>query len=247
MATKIFYFSATGNCLEIAQAIGGELLSIPELFKKDNFNFSADKIGFVFPCYALSVPKIVEEFLNKVTLKADYIFAVMTYGEHAGGGLNHFQQIANKNKIPLYYCEQIKMVDNYIPFFDIQKQINNLPQKKVAEHKEKIVNEISNNTVFCRKINLIKNIFSLLPRTFYKLFDNGKFDKKFSVDENCNLCGLCANICPVNNIKVDSQVNFKHRCITCLACTHRCPQNAIRVKGEKSKTRFVNGAINNKI
>jgi flavodoxin len=28
---KVFYFTATGNCLEVAKAIGGELLSIPKI------------------------------------------------------------------------------------------------------------------------------------------------------------------------------------------------------------------------
>ncbi len=243
MTTKIFYFSATGNCLEMAQAIDGELYSIPEILKSDSFNFSADKIGFIFPCYALSVPPIVEEFLNKVTIEADYIFGVMTYGEHAGGGLHHFQQIAIKNKIPLYYCEQIKMIDNFLPFFTMEKQFANLHKKHIPEHKQTIANEINNGKVFCRKINFIKATFSRIPRMMYKLFNNGKFDKKFTIEKQCNLCGFCATICPVENIKISSKVEFQHNCITCLACTHRCPQNAIRIKREKSKIRFINDSL----
>ncbi len=245
MTTKIFYFSATGNSLEIAQAIGGELYSIPEVLKSDSFNFSADKIGFIFPCYALGVPKIVEEFLNKVTVKADYIFGVMTYGEHAGGGLHHFQQIAIKNKIPLYYCEQIKMIDNFLPFFAMEKQFANLNKKNIPGHKKNIANDINNGKIFCRKINFIKATLSKIIRMLYNFFNKGKFDKKFIVEEQCNLCGLCAKVCPVENIKVNSHVEFQHNCITCLACTHRCPQNAIRIKGEKSKVRFINDSLKN--
>ncbi|UDQ98100.1 EFR1 family ferrodoxin [Lentisphaerota bacterium WC36G] len=243
MAAKIFYFTATGNCLEIAQSIGGELISIPEALQEKSFNYQAEEIGFIFPCYALGVPKIVEKFLNKITLKADYVFAVMTYGEHAGGGLKHFQKICNKNKITLSYCEQIKMLDNFIPFFDIAKQIKNLPKKNIEQHKQTIVNDIAKKVCYCRKINPLTALLSLIPQTAYKLFDNGKFDKKFKVDDNCNSCGLCAKICPTQNITIESKPIFKHNCSSCLACTHRCPQNAIHVKGEKNSIRFINDSL----
>ena len=48
----IFYFTATGNSLHIARQLADEsteLLSIPQMMKRDNLVFEADEIGLVFP------------------------------------------------------------------------------------------------------------------------------------------------------------------------------------------------------
>ena len=70
---KILYFTATGNNLYVAKRIGDEYYSIPKLIKEGRFDFEDEKIGIVFPVYNIGVPKIVEEFLNKVRLKSKYI------------------------------------------------------------------------------------------------------------------------------------------------------------------------------
>jgi len=93
---KVFYFTSTGNSLEVAKAIGNEIISIPQALKSAEKSFSDDSIGFVFPCYAGCTPFIVEEFINKTSFKADYFFAVMTYGGYDCGGVTHFNKIAKK-------------------------------------------------------------------------------------------------------------------------------------------------------
>jgi hypothetical protein len=53
---KVFYFTATGNCLEVAKAFGGELLSIPQVLRQNKTSFEDEAIGIIFPCYALATP-----------------------------------------------------------------------------------------------------------------------------------------------------------------------------------------------
>ncbi len=54
-------------------------------------------------------------------------------------------------------------------------------------------------------------------------------DKSIVVDEKCIGCGICANVCPVENIKiVDKKPLFQHRCEMCFACDEWCPHGAIR-------------------
>lgn len=72
----IFYFSATGNSRYVAERIaaatGDETISIPDCCKSDRFSFDeTDKtVGIVCPTYSWGLPSIVQEFLEKLTLRS---------------------------------------------------------------------------------------------------------------------------------------------------------------------------------
>lgn len=42
---KIFYFTGTGNSLYVAQQLGGELLSIPQVMKDDRIEIQDEAVG----------------------------------------------------------------------------------------------------------------------------------------------------------------------------------------------------------
>ena len=71
----IFYFSGTGNtkwvASQIADAIGEELLYIPDLIRKGQYEYEwheGERIGFCFPTYGWQPPGIVREFIRKLRL-----------------------------------------------------------------------------------------------------------------------------------------------------------------------------------
>ena len=76
----VFYFTGSGNSLYVAKHLSEKPLSIPQVLQGDQFEFEADEIGFVFPDYQGRAPSIVQEFAQKVKLKANYMFTVITYG-----------------------------------------------------------------------------------------------------------------------------------------------------------------------
>jgi len=45
--------------------------------------------------------------------------------------------------------------------------------------------------------------------------------------DQCNQCGLCAEICPVRAIALDPYPQFGEACFLCLKCVRECPQEAI--------------------
>ena len=65
---------------------------------------------------------------------------------------------------------------------------------------------------------------------------------KFSVDNNCNSCGLCTKVCPFENIELYKGKPMWHQhCTKCMACICRCPKEAIQYgKSTKNKGRYYN-------
>jgi len=52
-----------------------------------------------------------------------------------------------------------------------------------------------------------------------------------AVSNDCNLCQLCAEACPVGAIDVEnSRLIDQEKCITCCACIKNCPQHARTIK-----------------
>ena len=56
-----------------------------------------------------------------------------------------------------------------------------------------------------------------------------KIDKK-----NCNGCGKCVEVCPVNAIKIEKdKAVVSDECIECGACVGDCPNGAISLPRSK--------------
>jgi len=75
------------------------------------------------------------------------------------------------------------------------------------------------------------------PTTLPFIESRQLMDHAFQADENCNGCGICAKICPVNNIEMVEQTGapharpaWQHRCEQCFACLHWCPQEALQFR-----------------
>lgn len=95
----ILYFTGTGNSLYIARQLADEnteLLSIPQLMKADKFDIEADEIGIVYPIYGHMPPNMVRRFIGRANLKADYKFAVLTYGNRKSNAAEIWDEVSKK-------------------------------------------------------------------------------------------------------------------------------------------------------
>ena len=63
----------------------------------------------------------------------------------------------------------------------------------------------------------------------------------YTVNKDSIRCGICAKVCPANNITVSEDgVHFSNHCEVCYACLHNCPQHAIHMPLEAGTMQFRN-------
>jgi len=240
---KIFYFTASGNSLAVAKQIGGELISIPQVMKEKNREYQDDVIGVVFPVYANQPPKMVKEFLGRVNLKADYYFAIATYGMMSGNPFKYVQRIAQKRGYQFDYTKALLMVDNFLDNFDVKKEVDKIEKKNIQRNLEIIKTDISNQKKEKMNAGIITNAVTKMCEPLFNGIVNGKTAEKFIVNDNCVQCGICSKVCPAGNIMVKEKPVFSQKCEGCYACIHACPKKVIHLKNEKSSERWMHPEV----
>ena len=238
MRFEIYYFSGTGNSLSVAKdivdKIDGKLIAIKDVIEAEKINPHGEGVGIIFPAYYMLMPRIVERFINKLdNLEDKYIFSIITVGGIAGDVVSKLQEAISKKNGKLSASFIVRMPANYIdgsnalPLF--------LQQRMFKKWNKKIDNIVE--CIHNQDYKITKNFNPIMTFLFSSYIEkernSGLFDpdidKHFWVDDKCNLCGTCQEICPVDNIIIeDESIKWNHNCEKCLACIQWCPRQAIQ-------------------
>ena len=257
----IFYFSGTGNSKWAAKTLaletGDTLVSIPEVINSDcSFTIEKDEhVGFIFPIHGWRVPSIVKEFITKLTIKTlgedtshvkHYCFCLVTAGDSIGKAMERFQQqlksVTVNDALSLKAVCSLIMPESYVglPGMDVDTKEKELEKKELASKQLKEFSNILKQRPH-KDSNQIWGWNQLIRGPIPSFFSDpvGGFferflitDKPFHVDNRrCVKCGICANVCPVSDIKggLGYEPEWLHngKCLTCFSCYHHCPHHAI--------------------
>ncbi len=240
----IFYFSATGNSKHVVSKIKHEnetVISIEEAVKLKQFTYKAKdgRVGIVSPTYDITIPSIVSEFLNKLTIEFEekpYTFYIGTYGTTTGAAALFANQIMREKGLSFDATFDIKMPDTWTPVFDLSDASKVAAINKKADKEIDILISQLNQKDTGKHMGLTVPLF--VGKIGQKIYDN-KIRKtdNLSITEECTGCGLCAKKCPVQAIEMKGKkpVWVKDQCTMCLGCLHRCPKFAIEYGSNTKK------------
>lgn len=246
----VFYFTGTGNSEYAARklALDEPVISIAECVQNKKYHFTVsngERLGFVFPVYFFGVPMLVDKFLKRLEIsipKRAYTYVAATCGGHTGSACESFGKLLGKKGLSLDASFSVAMVDNYVLMYKLpgdkkRAQILEQADGSLEEIKRRIQRKESGD------FNRLKGFLApVVSRTAYSIYVHGRKTDKFTVEESCTGCGLCAFVCPIQAIAMEDRhpVWEKERCVQCLSCLHRCPVKAINYGRSRNNGRYLN-------
>lgn len=241
----ILYFSGTGNSRYgaqlLAEQLGDELKEINQFMKRGEYPcFSSEKpYIFVTPVYAWRIPRVVEDFISRCSFEGKKeAYFVITCGDSIGNAAHYVQKFCQEIGLRYLGATDIIMPENFITMFHAPSPAECERQLTAAEKKlEKVGRMIGEKERLMPEGKPMKFLSSAVNPLFYSFCISSK---KFYAKENCNGCGLCQKVCPLNVISLKDKVpSWGKGCTQCMACISSCPVEAIEYgKKTEGKPRY---------
>lgn len=253
---------------KLASATHEDLISIAPYMRADDSSHTLaepfilkenERLGFVFPVHGWRVPKLVREFIGRMKVQRaepdaagslPFTYCVCTAGDSIGLTIENLNQTISQNpSLQALGITEVKssysliMPESYVglPFMDVDPKEKEIWKKSKSAQKLAVICE----EIFDRKEGVSRLVKGPIPWFFTKVvggfFENVLItDKRFHVKKDkCVKCGICANVCPVGDIKGGhgEYPEWLHHkdCLTCFTCYHHCPHHAIEFGNQTQK------------
>lgn len=237
-AIKTACFSPTGTSRKVAEAIvrgiGVDTVEAIDITRPDvretSLHTSPNNLLIVaVPVYMGRVPALLEEWLSRIQADNTPAVAVVVYGNRAyeNSLLELSDVLKSRGCVPVAGAA-------YIGEHSFSKADTPVAQGRPdavdLQHAEAFGREIM------AKIQAAEAVSELSEAHVPGEHPYGGVTKLWDVDfiavgEDCDQCGLCAEICPVGAVSPDDSALIDTvKCITCCACIKHCPENARTIK-----------------
>ena len=266
MTTHLYYYTGTGNSLwvarELASALGDTTIismrdrakppdgttdvvdKVADVVDKvaDVVDKVADVVGIVFPVHMWGPPPGVTAYVKeRLPAGAGYYFAVTISAGQPAGALKKLRKQLRGKDIELESGFSVVMPNVYIPFGQVppeprREEMFALTKERIPVIAEAVTNRSKyglETGSFMQRL-VFGGMHAMVVRQVPGL------DKAFRADDTCTGCGICAGVCPVDNIEiVEGRPVWHHRCELCFSCIHWCPEESIQYgKNTDGKARY---------
>lgn len=238
------YFSGTGNtkhCVEkFVKQYDSTCISIS--IEEDGICEAIAEhtmLVFGYPVYFSNAPKIVQDFIadHHVHFKGKKIFIIATMGLFSGDGTGCTARLFRKYGAEVVGGLHLKMPDC---IGDVKLL------KKTPEENRKIIEQAHSKIILAvtktkegkppkEGINFFYHMAGLFGQRLWFYGKTITYKEKPNVDyQKCIGCGLCAALCPMNNMDIENKKAVSHNCCTmCYRCFSYCPAKALTILGKQ--------------
>lgn len=230
---QIFVFSGTGNTWHLAKRMA-ELLGDAEISFVAGFRHDAtvlaqgDTVGIATPVYAGGLPALVKIFLAKLVLRRQaWSYLLLTNGGMPFGAGRQGAQILGRQGVEVGGVFSVRMPDNspshLVRMFAWRRKALLARADRSAEAVAEAVQERRHE----RSAGAFPWVTELLHERLLARFRH----PPLWADAQCTGCGVCREVCPVENIVMDGmhRPQWLQQCEGCFACVAWCPSRAIQV------------------
>ncbi|MDU6040510.1 MAG: EFR1 family ferrodoxin [Clostridium butyricum] len=233
---KVLYFSPTSGTKKIVKAIAESIDSNYEEFditlpqnRADSITFSSDDLVIIgMPTYAGRFPRLLQNYLDKITANNTLGVFISTYGnrDYEDALIEQYDIFTSKGFIGIGAATFVTE--------------HSSTSKLAAGRPDADDLEIASN-FGCKIAERLKGINSLSDLNTLSLPRSRPYVEKnlpqmpFAPETNdkCVTCGICAKRCPTSAIDFsDCRTIDVSKCIKCNSCVKRCPLNAKSITKE---------------
>ena len=236
------YLSGTGNTRHIVNRLLDELgvggISAPIESADVMKALEGDELFLAYPTMFSNIPYLVRDFINnnQNVWKGKKIFLITTMGLFAGDGTGCAARLLKKYGAVITGGIQIVMPDS---IGDCKAL------KKTPEQNRAIVKEAEQRVITIAKqmkagkypqegLSFWAHMAGLFGQRLWFYNKAMSYTNKLKINpDKCIGCGICANGCPTQNIKiVDGKAVASDQCTMCYRCVSYCPKQAITLLGK---------------
>lgn len=232
----ILWFSGTGNTLQVAQVLAGELdepmvrMDVRE--RRPCVPMQGRRVVWCFPTYSWGVPPVVVRFMKNVRIDgAGRVphYMVTTCGDDMGYADRQWRRLVRSRQWQSAGAYSVVMPNVYVLMKGFEVDPGDVAADKLRQapgriHRIAEAIERGGADVLVRgSFPLIK---SLLIYPWFRRF--AMSPRHFRSTAGCTGCGSCARSCPLGNISMaGGRPHWGSDCALCLRCYHQCPQRAV--------------------
>ena len=236
----MLYFSGTGNSKYVAELFCGNMDTTCHSIEED-IDFvklidAEQTIAFCYPIYFSRVPRIMREFVAKHIdfLKDKNLIIFCTQLVMSGDGARAFAALFPQGHMEVIYAEHFFMPNNVTNFLILPEMLISERRirkaiVKAGKKMQTVCRNINNGVVKKRGFNIISRALGLIQAPLMSPSEK-KANNSVKINNDCTNCGICAVVCPMNNLNCENgNITHSHNCTLCYRCVNKCPQKAITI------------------